>query len=141
MTRLLLVLMILPLTATAADDPRFSYLEQEVRNLQRQMQVLGRQLDEIRNRPDLPASQGAAPMPAAADPELPRWVDAALWRKIAPGMSELEVISSLGAPTTMREVNGSRVLLYAMEIGSGFLGGSVKLQGRAVVEVQKPTLQ
>jgi hypothetical protein len=57
-------------------------------------------------------------------------------------MSELEVISSLGPPTSMREEGGARVLLYAMEIGvSGFLGGSVKLRERAVVEVAQPTLQ
>ena len=51
MSRLLLALMLLPLTASAADDVKISYLEQEVRNLQRQVQALTRQLDEIRNRP------------------------------------------------------------------------------------------
>ena len=57
-------------------------------------------------------------------------------------MSELDVISSLGPPTTMREEGGARVLLYAMEIGaSGFLRGSVKLRERAVVEILQPTLQ
>ena len=57
-------------------------------------------------------------------------------------MSELEVIGALGPPTSMREEGGTRVLLYAMEIGaSGFLGGSVKLRERAVVEVAQPTLQ
>ena len=141
MARLMLMLMILPLTAAAADDPRFSYLEQEVRNLQRQMQVLSRQLDELRNRPDRPAPRSSAPVETGPAASLPRWVDAALWQKIRPGMSELEVISSLGAPTSMREESGARVLLYAVEIGSGFLGGSVKLSERAVVEVRQPTLQ
>ena len=41
----------------------------------------------------------------------------------------------------MRDEDGARVLLYAMEIGStSFLGGSVKLRDRAVVEVIQPTL-
>ena len=57
-------------------------------------------------------------------------------------MSELDVISTLGPPTTIREESGSRVLRYAMEIGSsGFLGGSVTLRDRVVVEVRKPALQ
>ena len=74
--------------------------------------------------------------------DLPRWVDAALWRNLRPGMSELAVISSLGPPNSMREEGWVRVLLYAMEIGaSGFLGGSVKLRERAVVEVVAPALQ
>jgi hypothetical protein len=42
----------------------------------------------------------------------------------------------------MREEEGARVLLYAMEVGaSGFLGGSVTLRERAVVEVRQPVLQ
>lgn len=141
MARLLLAFVLLPLTAYAADDPRFSYLEQEIRNLQRQVQMLSRQLDELRNQPNRSAPQSSLPSEIAPAATLPRWVDAALWRKLRSGMSELEVISSLGAPTSTREEGGARVLLYAMEIGSGFLGGSVSLRERAVVEVRQPTLQ
>lgn len=144
MARLLLGLMFLPLAASAADDLRFSYLEQEMRNLQRQVQVLTRELDDLRTRTDRqqqkPSAPGVAPA-AAGTASLPGWVDAALWRRLRPGMSELEVIGSLGRPTSMREESGARVLFYAMEIGSGFLGGSVKLRERVVVEVRQPTLQ
>ena len=144
MARLLLALLILPLTASAADEGRFSFLEQEVRNLQRQVQTLTREMNELRTRPerlDVKANAtGAAP--AAVSEDLPRWVDASRWRGLRAGMSEIEVIGSLGAPTSMREEGGARVLLYAMEIGgSGFLGGSVMLRERAVVEVKTPTLQ
>jgi hypothetical protein len=146
MARLLLALLVLPLTASAADEGRLSFLEQEVRNLQRQVQSLSRQLDELRTQPDHlgPGSfppVRAAPASASAA-SLPRWVDASLWRRIRPGMSEIEVIGALGPPNSMREEDGTRVLLYAMEIGStGFLGGSVKLRQRAVVEVLQPSLQ
>ena len=144
MARLLLALLILPLTASAADEGRFSFLEQEVRNLQRQVQTLTREMNELRTRPerlDVKANAtGAAP--AAVSEDLPRWVDASRWRRLRAGMSEIEVIGSLGAPTSMREEGGARVLLYAMEIGgSGFLGGSVTLRERAVIEVNAPTLQ
>ena len=144
MARLLLAFLILPLTASAADEGRFSFLEQEVRNLQRQVQILTRDMNELRTRPDRldVKSNAAGSAPAAASAELPRWVDASRWRRLRAGMSEIEVIGSLGAPTSMREENGARVLLYAMEIGgSGFLGGSVTLRERAVVEVNAPTLQ
>ena len=57
-------------------------------------------------------------------------------------MSELEVIGVLGQPTSMRQDGDTRVLLYAMEIGSsGFLGGSVELKDRAVTAVNKPVLK
>src|SRR5688572_3302851 len=137
MARLLLVLMLLPLSVSAADEARFSFLEQEIRTLQRQVQVLTRQLDELRNRPSRPElqlSRPVAPKPGAAPAdELPRWVDAARWRSLRSGMSELEVIGLLGPPSSMREEGDVRLLLYAMEIGSsGFLGGSVKLRDREV---------
>lgn len=129
------------LTARAADDPRVSFLEQEVRNLHRQVDALSRQVDDLRSRPDRPRGVGA---PAAKAPPVAstQWVDAARWRKIQPGMSELEVVATLGLPTSMREENGARLLLYALEIGpSGFLGGSVVFRDRVVAEVRQPALQ
>jgi hypothetical protein len=142
MARLLLALLILPALASASDDSQISFLEQEVRNLQRQMQALSRQVDELRTRPDRPGPQSTTSPAAAPVASSPRWLDATRWKQLRPGMSELEVIGALGPPTSMREEGGDRVLLYAMEIGaSGFLGGSVKLRDRAVVEVAQPTLK
>jgi len=129
-------------TATAADDGRISFLEQEVRNLQRQVQALSRQVDELRTRPDRLESPGANLKQAVPASALPGWVDAAKWKQVRTGMSEMEVIGMLGAPSSMREEDGARVLLYAMEIGqSGFLGGSVTLRDRRVAQVLQPTLR
>ena len=135
-----LLMICLPLATSAADEGRFSYLEQEVRNLQRQVTTLSRRLDEV-TRPDRAAAPASLPRgPAAAVST--SWVDAGKWRKLETGMSELEVVSLLGPPTSMRDVDGARVLFYAMELGaSGFLGGSVKFRDRAVIEVQQPVLQ
>jgi hypothetical protein len=145
MARILLTLVMLaalPATAADIDAGRISFLEQEVRNLQRQVQALSNQMDALRAQPGRLAPQTSVParaQPTAADP---KWVDAGKWRALRPGMSELDVIAALGPPTSMREGNGARVLLYALEIGaSGFLGGSVTLRERAVTEVRQPSLQ
>jgi hypothetical protein len=141
MSRALLAMLMIPLAASAADEHRLSFLEQEVRNLQRQVQALSRQLDEIRLRPERVGAP-AVGSPRAPPPGEQKWVDAAKWRQLRPGMSELEVIAVLGPPTSMRDEDGGRVLRYAMEIGSsGFLGGSVTLRERAVVRILQPTLQ
>jgi len=134
------LLTLAPMTAWSSDESRLSFLEQEVRNLQRQVQSLSRQLDELRTRPDRPSPPASvAPVPSAASGQ---WIDAAKWRRVQPGMSELEVVELLGPPTSMREEGGTRMLLYALEIGTtGFLGGSVRLRDRAVVEVRAPSLQ
>jgi hypothetical protein len=127
-----------------AEDPfRVIKLEQDMRNLERQVQTLQRQLDEIRGqlgRSGDRAARPAAPGPAA--PESQAWLNAANWDRVRNGMSELEVISLLGPPTTMRQEDQTRVLLYAMEIGSsGFLSGSISLRDRAVTEVSRPVLK
>jgi hypothetical protein len=127
----------------ATDELRIIKLEQDVRNLERQVQTLTRQINELRGQLQrsgdrLPALS-AAPAPAVSSPS---WLDVSNWNRVRPGMDELSVIGALGPPTSMREENGTRVLLYAMEIGSsGFLGGSVSLRDRKVVEIQKPMLK
>lgn len=135
----LALLACLPLSATA-NDLRVSQLEQEIRRLERQVLALSRRLDEMQ-RPSFTTERPAAP-PAAAPPSSTEWIDAAKWRRVKPGMSELEVIGLLGPPTSMREENGERALLYALEVGtSGFLGGSVTLRNRAVTRIQPPVLR
>ena len=138
---ILTALLLGPGATWSADTSRLSFLEQEVRNLQRQVQQLSRQLDELRTRPDRITP---APLPSggATAAESDRWIDAAKWRRVRTGMSELEVVELLGPPTSMRQEADARVLFYALEIGTtGFLGGSVRLRDRAVVEVREPTLQ
>jgi hypothetical protein len=143
MTRLVFAsLLLMPLAAAAADDGRVSFLEQEVRNLQRQSLALSRRIDELERRSTPLATAREHLVPETAASRSDAWLDAGSWRKLRPGMSELEVVTVLGPPTSMREIDGARVLFYAMEIGtSGFLGGSVKLRDRVVSEVRPPTLQ
>jgi hypothetical protein len=136
---LLALLACLPLHAVA-DDLRVTQLEQEVRRLERQVYALSRRLDELQ-RPSFTQERPAAPA-ATAPPSDGDWIDAAKWRRVKPGMSELDVIGLLGPPTSMREDGGERVLLYALEVGtSGFLGGSVALRNRAVTRVETPVLR
>lgn len=135
-----LILLCLPLVSVAQDS-RVPYLEQEVRRLHQEVLTLSRRLDQLeRPSPTMPSAlpRTETPRPAPSDD----WLDAKKWRQVRSGMSELEVIGLLGRPTSMREVDGARVLFYAMEIGaSGFLGGSVRFRDRAVVDVQVPVLQ
>lgn len=139
-----LLLLAASLPAFGTDDFKVIKLEQDVRNLERQVQELQRQLADVQQRENrIPAPRGESPAPASVAPST-KWLDASAWKQVRPGMKELDVISLLGPPTSMRgaEGSGSRTLMYAMEIGSsGFLGGSVVLRDRAVVEVSAPVLR
>jgi hypothetical protein len=137
----LAILALSPLPLAAADDSRVSFLEQEVRNLQRQLMTLSRRVDALDSRPSRPEPSPGAARPITPAPPSTPWLDAAKWRKLRPGMGELDVVALLGPPTTMREEDGTRVLLYAMELSGGFLGGSVRLRDRVVTAIQTPVLQ
>lgn len=137
---------LLSFSAVAADDDtyRLMKLEQDVRNLERQVQTLTRQLDELRQQQSRAGDRGpstrSSSAPAGASSTA--WLEAARWDRVRKGMSELAVIDVLGPPSSMREENGARVLLYATEMGaSGFLGGSVEFRDRAVTAVNKPVLK
>lgn len=143
--RLLPAALLLGTTAAshAAEDFKITLLEQAVRELQREVQAQAQQIDALRRQLSLPAGQPAKPATQGPASTPGQWVDATRWQQLRPGMGELEVISILGPPTSMREAGeGQRVLLYAMEIGaSGFLGGSVTLRDRAVIDIQMPLLK
>ena len=146
MTRLLIaaILACASLAAAAADDLKVSQLEQDVRNLQRQVQAQAQLLEELRMRLVSRPEQALppAPMQPAAAAAGTHWVDASRWQQLRTNMSELAVIRLLGPPTAMRSLDGARLLLYAMEIGtSGFLSGSVTLRDRVVVAIEKPVLK
>ena len=131
-----------PSFVLAADDLKVLQLEQDIRELQRQARLQAQQIDELRSRLAR-AADPSSPAPATtSSTDSTDWIDAARWKQLQPGMSELEVLSVLGPPTSIRGSDQQRVLLYAIEIGkSGFLGGSVTLRDRAVTEIRLPALQ
>lgn len=143
MRAIVLVLLTLAAVPALADDFKVIKLEQDVRNLERQVQELTRQLAELQRAtrsadPAIP-QPSVSPANAAASTQ---WLDAANWKRIRTGMTELEVISVLGPPTTLRGSADARSLMYAMEIGSSaFLSGSVQLRDGRVANVQMPTLR
>src|SRR5438034_9453869 len=63
------------------------------------------------------------------------------WDKVRYGMSERQVISILGQPTSVEEPirGGLRTLFYRGEVGSsGFVSGNVQLSDDRVYLVNKP---
>ena len=102
-----LLLLVASLPAFGTDDFKVIKLEQDVRNLERQVQELQRQLADVQQRENrIPAPRGESPAPAAATPST-KWLDASAWNRVRPGMKELDVISLLGPPTSMRGAENS----------------------------------
>ncbi len=127
--------------AMAADSNRIIALEQDVRNLERLVGNLEREVRELRRQPRSGRTDALETTDRSAFLS-DAWLSAAKWKQVTLGAGEMEVIEILGPPTSMRVEDGSRVLLYAMEIGSnGFLSGSVTLQDRVVTKIEIPSLK
>ncbi len=147
------VLFAFPLLAAAQESARISRLDQEVRQLQREVVTLTQLVNQLRNEVHRAATTVAtAPLPApgsartAAPPQasavMARWVDAGRWQRLKVGMSELEVIGELGPPTSIRSEGDAHILFYALELGPGaFLAGSIRLQDQAVTSIETPALK
>jgi hypothetical protein len=129
----------------AAEDFRVMKLEQDMRNLERQVQTLDRVVNDLQQRArqaslSFGRNTDRAAQPADVDQT---WLKSSAWNRVRTGMSELEVIEILGKPTALRpDASNRRALVYTMEIGTlSFLSGSVSFESGKAVAIQKPTLR
>lgn len=131
-------------SAAAADDYKVIKLEQDVRRLEQQVRDLSREMADLRRQTGAPSLSRPREQAPVASPTSPPWLQAKNWQRLRLGMSELEVVEALGPPTSTRLAadGAGRVLFYALEIETGsFLGGSVELRDRRVVEINTPVLK
>ena len=136
-----------------ADDFQITRLQQDVLELQNQVRQQERRIESLERelaqwRALEPTAARGAGTPGVissrAAPGPANWINVANWRRIKPGMSELEVVQLLGTPTSLRNsADGlQKILFYTQEIGSsGFLTGTVTVSKGAVVESQVPILK
>ncbi len=129
--------------ATAADDYKVIKLEQDVRRLEQQVRELSREISDLRRQAGTSTVPAPREQERVATSSSPPWLQAKNWQRLRVGMSELEVIDALGPPTSTRTGSGeARILFYALEIDTNsFLGGSVELRDRRVVEINTPVLK
>jgi outer membrane murein-binding lipoprotein Lpp len=129
----------------AADDAVVEQLRTDVRTLEREVRELSRRLDQLQQAPRAAVvPPGATRLATASDPDPRAWLAPDKWDKVTTGMTAQQVIVVLGAPVSMRagETPGSQTLFYTLPIGdTGFLTGTIKLQGDRVAEVRRPELR
>ena len=125
------------------DDQRVRDLENQVRQLQREVDTQSRRIETLEQ-----AVRITSPLPAAVQglhtDNSPSWLVGASWDRVKPGMSALDVIAILGRPTSSRHdaVGKLTVLFYAMELGPDtVLSGTVRVGVGGVVEVNHPVMK
>jgi hypothetical protein len=154
---ILLLLAVPPPASAQVTQLQVNRLEQEVRDLRRELDLQRRRLEELERLstrgPAGPGTGAARPRTPAGTPTAStgtatagqaQWLAAAKWEQVRPGLAELEVVALLGPPSSMRVADDGRrrTLFYALEIGSsGYLAGNVGLEEGRVVTVEHPRLR
>jgi hypothetical protein len=140
-------------TATGQVPQQVNRLEQDVRDLRRELDMQRRRIEDLERTaapgtrpPRVAGARAANPAasPAQSTPATAQWLSAGSWEKVRPGLSELEVVALLGQPTSMRASDDGRrrTLFYALEIGNaGYLAGNVALEAGRVTAVELPRLR
>jgi hypothetical protein len=133
--------------AGPADDLKISQLEQDVRELQRVIQQQNRRIEALESTARLSRPNRIAPSTETpTDRERPatmQWLQSTRWDKVRVGMSETEVLTLIGPPTTARTADDStRTLFYTLELDAGgFLSGQVLISDGKVIEIHRPALR
>lgn len=132
--------------ASAQDALRIQELRQEINELQRLVRDQSRRIDAL-EREISRSKVAVSPGPPRARPAAPaasaeKWLVPGNWEKLRTGMTEQQVLDTLGYPTTVRGGQDSKTLFYTVQVApSGFLSGRVVIENRQVREIQKPTLR
>ena len=130
----------------AQQDPAaVERLEQDVQLLKSTVIEQGRRIEalerQLLEKPSASAS-GAASTSTARPPASggPPWHDQNAWGRVRNGMSEAQVVSILGRPTSVEPIGGGfKTLFYRGEVsGSGSVSGNVKFNDDRVYMVNSP---
>jgi hypothetical protein len=116
------------IAAAQTRDPRVDELTKEMAQLKQRITDQEARIAELERA--VKSLQSAAPpsMPAPIPSPTPPWHRPASWNQIKTGMSEAEVVSILGPPTSVDSSIDQRTLLYAPDSKStSTLKGSVTL--------------
>lgn len=128
----------------AQESERVRQLEQDVHLLKNTVVEQGRRIEtlerELRGKssPTVSRTPSATQTQPAAPGGQP-WHDRNAWGRVKNGMSEAQVVSVLGRPTSVETVGSYKTLFYRGEVGgSGSVSGNIKLQDDRVWQVNTP---
>jgi hypothetical protein len=123
-----LLFLISGIASAQTRDPRVDELTKETAQLKQRITDQEARIAELERAVKFLQSAAAPPAPAPIPSPTPLWHRPASWNLIKTGMSEAQVVSILGTPTSVDSSIDQRTLLYTPDSKStSTLRGSVTL--------------
>ncbi|MFQ2006792.1 hypothetical protein ACK34G_15935 [Aeromonas veronii] len=137
---LFLLLTLGPSTLWADDAVRIRQLEEDIRILKRTVIDQSERIDALERQlsTSAPASTIGKRSPAPAGTVTGGWHSPANWGRVKDGMSQSQVVSLLGQPTSIENIGPYRTLFYRGEVNGSFVSGNAKLTDDRVWQVNEP---
>lgn len=125
--------------AWADDSARIQQLEDDVRILKRTVIEQGERIELLERQlaPAAPPSQQRRSSTQSGG-VAGGWHSPASWGRLKDGMSQSQVVSILGQPTSIENIGPYRTLFYRGEVNGSFVSGNVKLTDDRVWQVNEP---
>jgi len=117
-------------------------LQKEIISLKQAINELNtriEKLEKIFNNIEISESKTSQSYSSVSHKNQLPWHNKKNWEKIRDGMSESQVISILGEPTSKKDVGSYKTIFYQGEVsGSGFVSGNIKFDEDRVWGINIP---
>lgn len=128
-------------TPAPKDSARAQQLENDITIFKRTVVEQGQRIEALERQLSSGASPSSPPRSSSPQSSVAArgWHNPASWSRVKDGMSESQVMSILGQPTSVENIGSHRTLFYRGEVGSGgFVSGNVKISQDRVYLVNEP---
>jgi len=136
-----LLLCLAPLPSIAQQSDVIDSMQKEIELLKHTVAEQHLRIERLEREASKPSGVSTAPAPSPrqpASPTQPLWHNKAAWLSITKGMSEDQVVSRLGRPTSVEVLGSFKTLFYRGNVGSERVSGNVGILDYRVWKVEIP---
>lgn len=122
----------------AKDASRIQQLEKDIAVLKRTVVEQSKRIEALERQLPPAASAPSRSPSKQSDSTRRGWNNPASWSRVKYGMSQSQVVSILGQPTSIEDMGSVRTLFYRGEVNGRLVSGNVRLADDRALVVNAP---
>lgn len=139
LARTLAVMLFWLATATSADDSaQIHEMERQISLLKDIVAEQGARIRKLELLQGTTPTQSRSSEAGSISATRPPWHDPKAWSRLKTGMSEAQIVSILGRPTSVERISFHRLIYRGEVAGSGYVTGSVSLHNEQLFTISEP---